>query len=73
VCSARFPEFLFPETKGWVSSLPVLASPNLADDVVQTLEETDAAFGSKVTDSEREHKECIYRDLGLPVNAPLTA
>ncbi|OAX36576.1 general substrate transporter [Rhizopogon vinicolor AM-OR11-026] len=36
------------------------------------LTDMDTAFGSKVTDSEREHKERIYRDLGLPVKAPLT-
>lgn len=47
------------------------APQNVADDVTQTLEDMDTAFGSKITDSEREHKECIYRDLGLPIRKEL--
>jgi hypothetical protein len=41
--------------------------------IVQTLEETDAAFGDNVTDREREHMEGICRELGLPVRALLNA
>lgn len=41
--------------------------------IVQTLEETDAAFGDNATDREREHMEGICRELGLPVQALLNA
>jgi len=43
----------------------------MTDDVIQTLEDMDIAFGSKITDSEREHRECICRDLGLPARKEL--
>ncbi|OJA20517.1 hypothetical protein AZE42_01614 [Rhizopogon vesiculosus] len=39
----------------------------------RSLEEMDAAFGDNTADSQREHLECIYRELGLPVKALLTA
>jgi len=65
--------FIFPETKGRVSYLRTHALSNIADDVVQTLEEMDAAFGDNATDRERQHLEGICRELGLPVDLLLTA
>jgi hypothetical protein len=65
--------FLWPETKGRVSSVRGHALLNTTDDIVQTLEEMDAAFGDNATDREREHMESICRELGLPVKALLSA
>jgi hypothetical protein len=71
--STRFIVFFFPETKGRVSLLRAHVLLNIADDGLQTLEETDAAFGDNVTDRERERMESICRELGLPVRALLNA
>jgi hypothetical protein len=72
VCLTRFPVFLIPETKGWVSFF-THALLDTADDVVQTLEEMDPVFRDNATDSLREHKEGIRRELGLPDQALLNA
>jgi hypothetical protein len=45
----------------------------MADDVVQTLEEMDPVFRDNATDSLREHKEGIRRELGLPDQTLLNA
>ncbi|KAF9227144.1 general substrate transporter [Gyrodon lividus] len=39
----------------------------------RTLEEMDAVFGDNATDKERECKDVIYRELGLPVRALVAA
>jgi hypothetical protein len=74
VCLARSPVFFIPETKGVVCSLytsHVLL--NIADEVVQTLEGMDPVFRDNATDSQREHKERIRRELGLLDRAPPNA
>lgn len=66
ICLARFPVFFIPETKGVVCFLYTShALLNIADEIVQTLEGTDPLFRDNATDSQREHKEAICRELGL--------
>jgi hypothetical protein len=65
--------FFIPETKGRVSFLHTHALSNVADGVVQSLEEMDPVFRDNATDSQREHKEGICRELGLLDRAPLNA